>query len=132
MFGCASAEQTGTAPHRLRVWESGTGYHSEYAIVVEAAARVQAARAAGERPSVVEFDCITLGQDVNKDYVQLPTPDPTLSNDLAEAYAAYLSYASACVYHKGAPAAMAAINHYLVAGNQAMAAAKARSHQVLG
>jgi hypothetical protein len=132
LAGCASAEQTGTPAHRLKVWESGTSYHSEYATVLADVARIDAARAAGDNPAVVEFDCVTLGQDVSKDYIQLPTPDQAMSNDLSEADVAYLSYANSCVDHKGAPATMAAINHYLIAGNQAMAAAKARSRQVLG
>ncbi len=132
LAGCASAEQVGTPAHRLKVWESGTSYQSEYAAVEADVARIDAARAPGDKPAVVEFDCITLGQAVNKDYVQLPTPDQALSNDLSNAYVAYLNYANSCVNHKGEPATMVAINHYLITGNQEMAAAKARARQVLG
>ncbi|MGH9128975.1 MAG: hypothetical protein ACRDY2_08420 [Acidimicrobiales bacterium] len=132
LTACAAADQTGTPAHRLKVWESGTGYRAAVKAVEADVSRIKAARGASASPAVVKFDCATLGQEVNKDYTNLPTPDHALSTDLSNADVAFFNYVTSCVNHNGAPATMVAINHYLTAGSQAIAAAVARSKVVLG
>lgn len=133
LAACAAADQTGSLVHRVKVWESGIGFAPSMRAVEADAARIAAARKGGARPAVVEFDCITLGQDVNKDYSSdLPSPDAALTTDLNAAFAAYFSYAQDCVDHKGSPATMKSIGHFLRAGNQALAAAQDRSKAILG
>lgn len=133
LVACASADQTGSLVHRVKVWQSGTGFAPAMRAVEADAARIDSARKAGAKPAVVEFDCVTLGQDVNKDYSSdLPSPDPALTTDLNAAFVAYYTYAQDCVNHKGAPATMRSIAHFLSTGNQALAAALARSKAILG
>ncbi|MGH9071319.1 MAG: hypothetical protein ACRDX8_09210, partial [Acidimicrobiales bacterium] len=95
-------------------------------------ARIDKAIAGRAHPGVVEFDCLTLGQDVNKDYsTTLPTPDVAFSTDLGNAYEVFLQYSSDCVNHKGSPASVAVDAHYITTGNQDLAAAQARSEVIL-
>lgn len=130
---CASQEETGTIAHRVKVWESGTTYSADVAVVKADVGRVQNDLSSHAKSEVVEFDCVTLGQDVNMDYGStLPTPDQAFSTDLGNAYQAYLQYASDCVQHKGAAATTTADAHYLTTGNQDLAAAQARSKAILG
>lgn len=133
LAACASVDQTGTLVHRVKVWESGTGYAAAVQAIDADVARIDAARRGGAEPGVVEFDCVTLGQDVNKDYSSdLPSPDQALTMDLNTAFGDYYSYATDCVAHKGAPAAMGTLGHYLTTANRALAAAQARSKAILG
>lgn len=129
---CASAEETGTLAHRVKVWETGTTYTADVQAVEAAVAHIEHDIATHAEPGVVAFDCVTLGQDANMDYSStLPTPDQTFSTDLGNAYAAYLQYASDCRNGYGAPATIATNAHYLTTGNQELAAAQARSRAIL-
>ncbi|MGH9062424.1 MAG: hypothetical protein ACRDZQ_01775 [Acidimicrobiales bacterium] len=124
-------DQTGSLAQRVRAWASGTGYAQEVAALQADVARIEHDRKAA-KPKVVQFDCITLGQDATKDNSQLVTPDKALSQDLSDAYNAFYSYASACVAHSGAPAVVAGADHYLAAGDRALASARARMQAIVG
>lgn len=129
---CASAEETGTLVHRIKVWESGTTYSADVEAVGADVARIEKAIAGHDTPAVVAFDCVTLGQDANMDYsTTLPTPDVTFTTDLGNAYQAYLQYSSNCVNGKGSPATISTNAHYLATGNRDLAVAQARARAIL-
>ena len=91
--GCSNLH--GSHAQRVGEWASSANYASNAAQITSDLGFISRATAA-HNLRALRTDCGGLGDDVETIYESLPTPDATLSNDLAEASAQLASSASAC------------------------------------
>lgn len=132
LAGCSrTADETGTLRSRVQAWARSTGATQSTAALQADSSRIrhdQRAASAG----VVQFDCVTLGQDTTRANSALVTPDQQLTAYFGAAYNDYYSYAQACVDGKGQAGALARLSHVLVSGDQELSLAQARLAQLEG
>jgi hypothetical protein len=84
LTSCAGADQQGSPAHRMSVWVSGTGLGQEIGTLVADNARI--AKVAGNGSGALHAACSTIVNDAEMANSSLPSPDPTVTDLLTEAY----------------------------------------------
>ncbi len=84
LTACAGADQEGSPAHRLSVWVSGTGFGGDIGTLVADNARI--AKVAPNGAGALHAACSTMINDAEMANSNLPSPDPTITDLLTEAY----------------------------------------------
>jgi hypothetical protein len=84
LTSCAGADQEGSAAHRMSVWVSGTSLGEDIGTLVADNARVPKDVANGT--GALHAACSTVINDAEMANSSLPSPDPTVTDLLTQAY----------------------------------------------
>ncbi|HTU36371.1 MAG TPA: hypothetical protein VMF35_00045 [Acidimicrobiales bacterium] len=84
LTACAGADQVGSDSHRMSVWVSGTGLGDEIGTLVADNARI--AKVAPNGTGALHAACSTMINDAEMANSSLPSPDPTVTDLLTQAY----------------------------------------------
>jgi hypothetical protein len=84
LSACAGADQEGSPAHRMSVWVSGTGFGGDIGTLVADNARI--AKVAPNGAGALHAACSTMINDAEMANGSLPSPDPTVTDLLSEAY----------------------------------------------
>ena len=84
LTSCAGADQEGSPAHRMSVWVSGTGLGPEIGTLVADNARI--AKVVPNGSGVLHAACSTIVNDAEMANSTLPSPDPTVTELLTQAY----------------------------------------------
>jgi hypothetical protein len=94
LSACAGADQVGSPAHRMSVWVSGTGFGGDVGTLVADNARVPKVVPNGS--GALHAACSTLVNDAEMANASLPTPDPTVTDLLSQAYTLEASAGNQC------------------------------------
>ncbi|HVT41390.1 MAG TPA: hypothetical protein VHD39_00300 [Acidimicrobiales bacterium] len=84
LSACAGADQEGSAAHRMSVWVNGTGFGAEIGTLIADNARI--AKVAPNGSGALHAACSTMINDAEMANSSLPSPDPTVTDLLTQAY----------------------------------------------
>jgi hypothetical protein len=84
LTSCAGADQIGSSAHRMNVWVSGTGFGADIRTLVADNARI--AKVAPSGSGALHAACSTMVNDAEMANSSLPSPDPTVTDLLTQAY----------------------------------------------
>ena len=84
LTACAGADQEGSPAHRISVWVSGTGLGEDIGTLVADNARI--AKVAPNGAGALHAACSTMINDAEMANSSLPSPDPTITDWLTQAY----------------------------------------------
>jgi len=84
LTACAGPDQEGTAAHRMEAWVSGTGLGQSIGTLVADNARI--AQVAPNGSGALHGACGTIVSDAAAANSNLPSPDPTVTDLLTQAY----------------------------------------------
>ncbi len=84
LTACAGADQEGSPAHRMSVWVSGTGFGADIGTLVADNARI--AKVAPNGAGALHAACSTMINDAEMANSSLPSPDPTVTDLLTQAY----------------------------------------------
>jgi hypothetical protein len=84
LTSCAGADQVGSPAHRMSVWVSGTGFGEDIGTLVADNARI--AKVAPNGAGALHAACSTMVNDAEMANSSLPSPDPTVTALLTQAY----------------------------------------------
>jgi hypothetical protein len=84
LSACAGADQEGSPAHRMSVWVSGTGFGGDIGTLVADNARI--AKVAPNGSGALHAACSTMINDAEMANSSLPSPDPTVTDLLTQAY----------------------------------------------
>jgi hypothetical protein len=84
LTSCAGADQVGSPAHRMSVWVNGTGFGEQVATLVADNARI--AKVAPRGAGALHAACSTMINDAERANSSLPSPDPTVTDLLTQAY----------------------------------------------
>jgi hypothetical protein len=84
LTSCAGADQEGSPAHRMSVWVDGTGLGGELGTLVADNARI--AKVAPNGAGALHAACSTMINDAEMANSSLPSPDPTVTDLLTQAY----------------------------------------------
>jgi len=89
---CAGEDQVGTPAHRMSEWVSGTALGEDIGTLVADNARVPKETSTG----AMHAACGTMEDDADTANDELPTPDPTVTDWLSDAYGLEGTAATEC------------------------------------
>jgi hypothetical protein len=84
LTSCAGADQEGSSAHRMSVWVDGTGFGADIGTLVADNARI--AKVAPNGSGALHAACSTMINDAEMANSSLPSPDPTVTDLLTQAY----------------------------------------------
>ena len=84
LSSCAGADQEGSPAHRMSVWVNGTGFGEDIGTLVADNARI--AKVAPNGAGALHAACSTMINDAEMANSSLPSPDPTVTDLLTQAY----------------------------------------------
>jgi hypothetical protein len=84
LTSCAGADQEGSPSHRMSVWVSGTTFGADIGTLVADNARI--AKVAPNGTGALHAACSTMINDAEMANSSLPSPDPTVTDLLTQAY----------------------------------------------
>ena len=84
LTSCAGEDQEGSSSHRMSVWVSGTGFGDDVGTLVADNARI--AKVAPNGAGALHAACSTMINDAEMANSNLPSPDPTVTDLLTQAY----------------------------------------------
>jgi hypothetical protein len=84
LSACAGADQEGSPAHRVSVWVNGTGFGGDIGTLVADNARI--AKVAPNGSGALHAACSTMINDAEMANSSLPSPDPTVTDLLTQAY----------------------------------------------
>jgi hypothetical protein len=84
LTSCAGADQQGSPSHRMSVWVSGTSFGADIGTLVADNARI--AKVAPNGTGALHAACSTMVNDAEMANSSLPSPDPTVTDLLTQAY----------------------------------------------
>ncbi len=106
--GCAGQEQSGPPAARVATWVSRGGGGAAIGTLRVDAANVSQALARHDPPAAIKTVCALLTTDAESAIGNLPTPDPTLTDDLNAAYQDAASAGDDCYSGSGGTASLLA------------------------
>ncbi len=101
LSACAGADQRGSAAQRMQAWVSGTSLGASIGTLVTDNARI--ARVAPNGSGALHAACGTIVDDAAAANSNLPSPDPTVTQLLAEAYGLEGTMGNECYDAAGNP-----------------------------
>ena len=84
LTSCAGADQEGSPSHRMSVWVNGTNFGADIGTLVSDNARI--AKVAPNGTGALHAACSTMINDAEMANSSLPSPDPTVTDLLTQAY----------------------------------------------
>lgn len=84
LSACAGADQEGSVAHRMSVWVNGTNFGGDIGTLVADNARI--AKVAPNGAGALHAACSTMINDAEMANSSLPSPDPTVTDLLTQAY----------------------------------------------
>ena len=84
LSSCAGADQQGSPAHRMSVWVNGTAFGEDIGTLVADNARI--AKVAPNGAGALHAACSTMINDAEMANSSLPSPDPTVTDLLTQAY----------------------------------------------
>ncbi len=84
LSSCAGADQRGSLAHRMSVWVNGTGFGEDIGTLAADNARI--AKVAPNGAGALHAACSTMINDAEMANSSLPSPDPTVTDLLTQAY----------------------------------------------
>jgi hypothetical protein len=99
LTSCAGADQEGTTAHRMSVWVNGTSFGADIGTLVSDNARI--AKVAPNGAGALHAACSTMINDAEMANSSLPSPDPTVTDLLTQAYGLEGTAGNDC-YNSGA------------------------------
>ena len=109
LTACAGADQVGSAAHRMSVWVSGTGLGGDIGTLVADNARI--AKVAPNGAGALHAACSTMINDAEMANSSLPSPDPTVTDLLTQAYGLEGTTGNECYNGASNPALLAQAEH---------------------
>jgi hypothetical protein len=109
LTACAGADQEGSPSHRMSVWVNGTSLGEDIGTLVADNARI--AKVAPNGAGALHAACSTMINDAEMANSSLPSPDPTVTDLLTQAYGVEGTIGNDCYNGASNPKQLAEAEH---------------------